>query len=445
MLNTGRAAIVRTVAARLLGVPTMKDKKTGKKKANRASGAQGKPDTAQTAKPSGGIVKNSGAPLGRKIPVWVDESEWEDFNGNFDPSPLLYTSACAFIWAETHCAINGGDNDLLSRDGIADALGFISSPYNAESTKEDFNSIFEDWKIGRENHFKYVEKARNLTEAQKVIRRVQFFSWIDKTKKPDCEAMLFRRLLLSHDPYKAGLLGTIKELNGVAKSKEDKQFVNKLVDGVFEGICEALPLDLTQKGKAASDCNESQIEMSKIVKMTNRVRAEWLNGVFAQTGELLAEWINAAVVEGYRKEIGELRERIADNYGIFPAPFGYSESSVEIENYELRKLFFLSRAMSQPIEKENNKGKGITIAAFAKMMGVNPRTVRNWLSGNTTPPTVMGVKFTRDILKDRAQAVMFAFNYRREIELNKNGCIKSDGAEVQKHLQDMAALKNGAD
>ena len=420
-----------------------KAKQTGKPKAERASGAQGKPDTAQAANPSGGIVKNSGAPLGRKIPVWVHESDLEDLAGNFNPSPLLYTSACAFIWDEAQNAIYNGDNDLLSRAGMAEALGFVAWPYNAESTSEDLKRIFEDWKIGRDNHFKFVEKERNLTEEQKVIRRLQFFTWIDKTKKPDYEAMLFRRLHLAYDPYKAGLFSTIKELNGIAKGEKDRQFINKLVDGVFEGMSGVLPMEISTNEKTASGCNESKIDISKIETIANKVRAEWLNETFAQAGECLAEWINAAVVEDYRKEIDELRERIADNYGIFPAPFGHNATEVVIENFELRKLFFLSRAMSQPIEKENDNGKGITITAFAKLMNVSPRTVRNWLSGRTTPPGVMGVKFTRDILKDRARAVMFAYNYRREIELNKNGCIKSDGAEVEKHLQDMAALKNG--
>ena len=400
-----------------------KTKQTDKRETERAEttrGAQAAQGAAANgANPSGG---DSGAECCRVPPAWVHESELEDFNGNFEPSPLLYNSACAFIWDEAQRAIENGDSDLLSREGIADALQFVSCPYNAGTGAADYAFILEDWKKSQATKNKVAEFERKQTDAQKLIRRVQFFAWIDKTKKPDDEARRFRYAMFSGNPYNAGFFQTIRELKDKAGTTEDLAQVDKIVDAVFEGV---YPIEKKP--------NKS------------RVIAEWANATFSYAGEVLAAWINAAVVKDCRNEIAELRESIADNYGIFPAPFGYSDLGVEMINFELRKLFFVSRAMSQPKEHLNDENeRAITIPAFAKQMGVKPRTVYNWLNGKTKAPEAMGVKFSRGILKDRTSAVMFAYNYKNDAALRLQGTIdKTDKGAIETTMHDLAGLKNG--
>ena len=122
-----------------------KTKQAGKRNAERAETTRGA-QAAQGA--ANGCAK-------RARPVWVDESDAEEITDFDKPSPHLFTSACSFIWDAAETAYRNGDNALLSREGVADALEFIAHGVIIGSGLCDaagsYDYMLEDWRIIQEN------------------------------------------------------------------------------------------------------------------------------------------------------------------------------------------------------------------------------------------------------------------------------------------------------
>ena len=267
-------------------------------------------------------------------PVWVDETDAAEMP-NFEPSPRLFSCACAFIWGEARQAYESGDNALLARAGFADALQFIADPTNAGTDAAAYSEMLTEWKQAarRNNELVAKRKKRAQTEMQKKVARFIFWGYFDESKKPSESDLTLRRLLLTQYPglgTRAGVLRMIRETYENAKSESDLKLYDTLTDKVIYATL-----------------NEDETDRA-------RVRAYWLNSCFSLAGEALAEWLNIAALPDYAETLAELRKLIADNYGIFPAPFtedrAGTHSFVNLAGDELRKLIYISRAQTRAAE-----------------------------------------------------------------------------------------------
>ena len=216
---------------------------------------------------------------------------------NFEPSPTLYNCACAFIWDETQRAYFSGDYSLLARAGFADALEFIANPLNAGTDAAAHSEMLEDYRRSME-----AKKARaDYYKPAKMINanlpRVEFWRKFEAGADKDDDAMEFRRVFLI-DRW-GGLLRLMPKIRDMG----DLDTYNKLTDAlIFPAI------DTAENPEPA------------------RVRAHWLNHCFSMAGAELARWLSVARLPDFEKQLAELRERIADNFGVFPAPFEYVDA-----------------------------------------------------------------------------------------------------------------------
>ena len=265
-------------------------KKTASEKANRAAPV----GNGETANPSGG--RSGAAQVKRPRPVWVDDTDAAEMP-NFEPSPTLYNCACAFIWDETQRAYFSGDYSLLARAGFADALEFIANPLNAGTDAAAHSEMLEDYRRSME-----AKKARaDYYKPAKMINanlpRVEFWRKFEAGADKDDDAMEFRRVFLI-DRW-GGLLRLMPKIRDMG----DLDTYNKLTDAlIFPAI------DTAKNPEPA------------------RVRAHWLNHCFSMAGAELARWLSVARLPNFEKQLAELRERIADNFGVFPAPFEYVDA-----------------------------------------------------------------------------------------------------------------------
>lgn len=262
----------------------------------------------------------------RARPAFVSEAEAAEM-ANFEPSPQMFACACAFIWDEARSAYANGDNDLLSRAGIADALDYLTMPDNAGRDAAAFAEMLEDWRDAQEKRNRQAEAARKVSAVEKVLRRVMFWGWFDETKTPDEMARLMRGLFLRTRPRLGETLREWKRVYYETPATRDIEFFDKITDTFFEGEID------TEKPEPA------------------RVRADWLNDCFFMAGEDLAKWLQIAALPDYAATVADLRKQIANNYGIFPAPFDVGElAGVKmpvLTSDILEKLRYIARDLSR--------------------------------------------------------------------------------------------------
>ena len=262
----------------------------------------------------------------RARPAFVDETDAAEMAG-FEPSPKMFTCACAFIWDEARNAYANGDNDLLSRAGIADALEYLTRPENAGMDAAAFAEMFEDWREAQENRNREAKAARKVSTAEKVLRRVGFWGWFDETKTPDEMARQMRGLFLRTRPRFGEMLRELKRVYYETPATRDIEFFDKITDAFLEGVVD------TGKTEPA------------------RVCADWLNDCFFMAGEDLAKWLQIAVLPDYAEAVADIRKQIANNYGVFPAPFDTVErAGVKMPIFRseiLERLVYIARDLSR--------------------------------------------------------------------------------------------------
>lgn len=294
-----------------------KTKQAGKRKTERAETTRGA-QAAQGA--ANGCAK-------RTRPVWVDESDAEEITDFDKPSPHLFTSACSFIWDAAETAYRNGDNALLSREGVADALEFIAHGVIIGSGLCDaagsYDYMLEDWIISQENKKRAAAHYEGLNATAQKLYRLQFWGWFDETKKADKETQEKRQYYLSANASMGELLKGVKRTFHDNPKTADLDCFDKMTDAIIRGYCK------TEKPNPAI------------------VRADWLNSQFSMAGESLARWFKIAALPEYNA-VAEVREMIADNFGVFPAPFTYTDfGAVELKTDALEKLVFIARATAR--------------------------------------------------------------------------------------------------
>ena len=222
-------------------------------------------------------------------PVWVDDGSAAEMP-NFAPSPSLYFCACSFVWAEARNAYLNGDYSLLARAGIADALEFIINPNNAGTDGAAYSEMLDDWRLFMSAKNARAENYRIASMISADIPRIDFWRNFDADADRDADALGFRRKILTERH------GELLRLALKLKENGELDLYNALTDSFFSNIDTANPEPA-------------------------RVRAYWLNDAFSLAGEEMARWLSVATLPNYEKQIAELRARIAENFGVFPAPF----------------------------------------------------------------------------------------------------------------------------
>lgn len=240
-------------------------------------------------KETGGNAGRGAAKIPR--PLWVEDLDAEMLGGNFAPSLYLYYCACAFVWAEAQRAYSSGDNSLLSRAGFADALEFIANPANAGNDTADYSEMLEDYRRLMDLKKLRAEYYKPAKMINAELPRVAFWQKFEAANNRDADAMKFRREFLTER-----LGGLLRFLLEIKESNAD--IYNALTDRLI----------FPQADTAANPDPAS-------------VRAFWLNNTFSDAGAELARWLSVAKLPNYEKELAALRERIAENFGVFPAPF----------------------------------------------------------------------------------------------------------------------------
>jgi len=224
-------------------------------------------------------------------PLWVEEADAEMLGGNFAPSLYLYYCACAFVWAEAQRAYSNGDNSLLARAGFADALEFIANPQNAGNDKADYSEMLEDYRRSMELKKLQAEYYKPAKMINAELPRIAFWQKFEADKDRDADAMKFRREFLTE--RWGGLLRFMLEIK-----ESNADIYNALTDRL-----------IFPKADTAANPDPAT------------VRAFWLNNTFSDAGAELARWLSVAQLPNHEKELAALRERIAENFGVFPAPF----------------------------------------------------------------------------------------------------------------------------
>lgn len=223
-------------------------------------------------------------------PVWVDDGSAAEMP-NFAPSPSLYFCACSFVWAEARNAYLNGDYSLLARAGIADALEFIINPNNAGTDGAAYSEMLDDWRLFMSAKNARAKTYKIASGISADIPRVDFWRKFDADADRDADALDFRRELLTER------CGELLRLALKLKANGELDLFNGITDSfLFPNIDTANPEPA-------------------------RVRAYWLNDAFSLAGAEMARWLSVATLPNYEKQIAELRARIAENFGVFPAPF----------------------------------------------------------------------------------------------------------------------------
>ena len=239
-----------------------------------------------------GKAENKGGRGAAKCPrpVWVDDRDAAELP-NFEPSPALYNCACAFLWDEAQRAFADGDNTLLSRAGVADAIEFITNPCNAGTGAAAYAEMLEDWRHSMKAEAAQAEARKTAKMINADLPRIDFWRKFEPDADMDADAMEFRRFFLIR--RRGGLLRLMQKM----KEQGDVATCDAMTDAfIFPAIDTANP-------------------------EPEHVRAYWLNSRFSMAGEELARWLSVAALPNYEKQLAELRGRIADNFGVFPAPF----------------------------------------------------------------------------------------------------------------------------
>ena len=239
-----------------------------------------------------GKAENKGGRGAAKCPrpVWVDDRDAAELP-NFEPSPALYNCACAFLWDEAQRAFADGDNTLLSRAGVADAIEFITNPCNAGTGAAAYAEMLEDWRRAMKAEAAQAEARKTAKMINADLPRIDFWRKFEPDADRDADAMEFRRFFLIR--RRGGLLRLMQKM----KEQGDVATCDAMTDAfIFPAIDTANP-------------------------EPEHVRAYWLNSCFSMAGEELARWLSVAALPNYEKQLAELRGRIADNFGVFPAPF----------------------------------------------------------------------------------------------------------------------------
>ena len=239
-----------------------------------------------------GKAENKGGRGAAKCPrpVWVDDRDAAELP-NFEPSPALYNCACAFLWDEAQRAFADGDNTLLSRAGVADAIEFITNPCNAGTGAAAYAEMLEDWRRAMKAEAAQAEARKTAKMINADLPRIDFWRKFEPDADRDADAMVFRRVFLIR--RRGGLLRLMQKM----KEQGDVATCDAMTDAfIFPAIDTANP-------------------------EPEHVRAYWLNSCFSMAGEELARWLSVAALPNYEKQLAELRGRIADNFGVFPAPF----------------------------------------------------------------------------------------------------------------------------
>lgn len=239
-----------------------------------------------------GKAENKGGRGAAKCPrpVWVDDRDAAELP-NFEPSPALYNCACAFLWDEAQRAFADGDNTLLSRAGVADAIEFITNPCNAGTGAAAYAEMLEDWRRAMKAEAAQAEARKTAKMINADLPRIDFWRKFEPDADRDADAMEFRRVFLIR--RRGGLLRLMQKM----KEQGDVATCDAMTDAfIFPAIDTANP-------------------------EPEHVRAYWLNSCFSMAGEELARWLSVAALPNYEKQLAELRGRIADNFGVFPAPF----------------------------------------------------------------------------------------------------------------------------
>lgn len=395
---------------------------TEKKRPAPVGGTSGEPVAADNGK--------------RTRPTFVPDAIFEELTGEelkdyFEPSPCLYDCACLHLAEESAFAYKHGDNDLLSRDGVADALAFIENPYNANPFKDrdgggHYPEMLEEWREDCQDELATLAAFRYIqTDDDKLLRRLDFLRWFDTSGKPDKETMEMRAAFLERHTKRGNAIRYLMRARGDGKSDFDKQ-VDRFIDGLFEPRTVAPP--------------------------PTEVHAEWLNARFAQAGAPLAKWLQIAVLPDYAERLADIRKQIADNYGIFPAPFiadlSYDSGCVIIQPATdiIADLLYIARDMTRrkgagangcaPVAADVARRKhaghngGISQAAFGAMLihyggkchgdRYSKRTVQGWDAKPDTRPNAGGKDYTPELRNDPTAARIWAMDFNREREAKYN-------------------------
>lgn len=275
-------------------------------------------------------------------PVFVDDSAAAQFD-NFEPCPRLYECAAEFIAGTAEKAFLEGDNDYLIREGIAETLEFLADEKNAGAGAAVNDLILSEIKIENEMRARDFKKFSRANEAIRKTRRAAFWRIFDATG--DNETIKTRAAFLA-SPKFGELLTLAREA-----AKTDNSLFDSITDGlIFFGCNEKLP-------------NPA------------RARATWLNRTFLLAGEYLAQWLNIAAASGYNAQLSEIKKSIADNFGVFPAPFSYESTAggeyVYLARNELKKLVYIARALrreKQPEPQPQKDKSEISQENFANLL-----------------------------------------------------------------------------
>ena len=403
----------------------MEDKEQVKGRGEIAGQATGTPDAAKCPRP-----------------VFVHETDAEEMP-DFNPSPRLYTCACAFVFDNAVAAFENGDNDLLSRDGVAVALRFLSCPENAGTDAAAVAEMMEDWREERAARLRAFKKFDGEGEAARILRRAWVWGVFDETKTPDAQTMR-ERVYFLRSPQAADLIRLVRGLE-----KSDIDYYNRMTDAIIYGR--------TDGGEPPRA----------------RMIADWLNDRFSTVGEELARWVSVAALPDYAESLAEIKKRIADNYGVFPAPFGVVDGMtgerVEMARDELAKLCYIAFAIKRdkeraatekrakairrglerahesartvervyimpsaanpsgaPVKQKAGRNVGkISGAAMAGLMGRSLSIIRKWEAGKAKPPVVDGKTYTKDIRENGAGAFVYAARYKDTLK----GALKTVGGD----------------
>ena len=184
-----------------------------------------------------GKAENKGGRGAAKCPrpVWVDDRDAAELP-NFEPSPALYNCACAFLWDEAQRAFADGDNTLLARAGVADAIEFITNPCNAGTGKAAYAEMLEDWRRAMKAEAAQAEARKAAKMINADLPRIDFWRKFEPDADRDADAMEFRRVFLIR--RRGGLLRLMQKM----KEQGDVATCDAMTDAfIFPAIDTANP------------------------------------------------------------------------------------------------------------------------------------------------------------------------------------------------------------
>ena len=326
----------------------------------------------------------------------LEETEAETIKAG---TPEFYRLACRFIEATAVKAFNAGDNSLLARAGFAEALKVVSDDAYAgsgglffpEFHKDAYAEILEEWRdiFG----IKKINRFAELWRGNPELARDLFWQTFDTDADGDTDAADFRQVFLT--TMRGGKLRTFRK-----QAARRADLYNEITDDLI-----------------FSDMRDTANDDPA------RVFVDWLNWTFFPAGMSLAQWLKVANIPAYERQLADLRAAIADNFGVFPAPFECATDNcgnavIRFSGRELETLSFIAlslRTEAKPAKSRKGIQKTlVTIEEAANRLNKSRQTIHNWLTSPNPPKVGIDEYFTRDLLKSPIAFYAWAKRYDEE-------------------------------